>query len=43
MQAKTNTVVKEAIVAIAERDKIALRDYNVNGFQYICKNIQKNQ
>ncbi len=40
MEAKTNTAYMEAIAAAGDRDRIAPRD-DVDGFQYIQKNIQK--
>ena len=32
MEAKSNTVVEETNAAAAERDRIAQRDYDVDGF-----------
>ena len=37
----TNALDAEAIAAAVERDRVALRNYVVDGFQYIRKNIKK--
>ena len=37
----TNALDAEAIAAAVERDRVALRNHIVDGFQYIRKNIQK--